>query len=721
MRCKAIGICASIDNASLVCLVECRPRSPPRLPKTENRPLDEAGSGCLCCRPEWAGVTSLVRLFGFANKGYHRFRQEKARRNHVPRCSAPLHAAAGLAWENENGANMSDEATPADMPIPEAPTEPAAMPVTAQADESASAENHARNHGLDGQSFADALREFELSHTHKPEPGHAQLHGTVISISADQVFLDIGYKTEGVLPRSAFESNADGVKPGDSFPVSVTGRNEEGYYELSRFRVAQPRDWSALEAAFRDKAAVAGTVTAVVKGGLSVDLGVRAFMPASRSGAHDAAALEALVGQQIECRITKLDVADEDVVVDRRVVLEEQARSALDARRAALQEGDTVPGIVRTLMPYGAFVEIEPGPGVHGIDGLLHIGDISYGRVAKVEDVLSPGQQIQVRILRIDPETGKISLGLKQLQPAPWETAPERYQPGQRVSGVVTRLTDFGAFVELEPGLEGLIHISEMSWAKKVRHPSDLLSVGDRVDAVILSVKPPAGSGAGRPEPGRISLGLKQTLADPWLEVGIEAERKIHAGSQVEGPVTKLMNFGAFVEIAPGVEGLVHISEIAAERRLNHPGDVLRVGQRVRAVVLAVDPEKRQMRLSIKQALPTGLDEFLAERKVGDTVSGRVVELASAGAVIELGEGIRAACCGAGRAGRASAAASVPTESIPAARAGLSQLSSMLQARWKGNAPAPSAQPEPLAEGQVRSFKIIRLDADTKQIEVHLV
>ena len=567
----------------------------------------------------------------------------------------------------------------------------------------------AEDDGLDGQSFADALSAFDREHTHRAET--KQLEGTVVSLSADQVFFDIGYKMEGVLPRSAFENNAESVKPGDAFPVSITGRNEEGYYELSRFRVAQPRDWSALERAFAEKIAVSGTVTELVKGGLSVDIGVRAFMPASRSGTRDAAELEALVGQPITCRIIKLDVADENVVVDRRVVLEEQARGVLAERRAALKEGDTVTGTVRTLMPYGAFVEIEPG-----LDGLLHISDISRARVAKPEDVLSVGEQLTLRVLKIDSETNKISLGLKQLQPEPWETAAERYLPGQRIAGAVTRLTDFGAFVELEPGLEGLIHISEMSWDRKVRHPGDLLRQGDRVDAVVLSVKPPTASDA-----SRISLGLKQTLADPWLEV----KRKFPVGSQIEGPVTKLMNFGAFVEIAPGADGLVHVSEIVADRRINHPRDVLREGQRVKALVLAIDSEKRQIKLSMKQLIPTSIDEYIAEHKVGDRVSGRVVELTASGAVVELGEGIRAALH-AKKAGAAGApvAEAAKTSAAPSTEAGaapdLSQLSSMLKARWKGNAPAPSAAPEPLAESQIRTFKITKLVADTRKIEVEL-
>ena len=547
------------------------------------------------------------------------------------------------------------------------------------------------------ESFADLLSAFERSHSHKAEPGSRQLEGTVVSVSADQVFLDIGYKAEGVLPRSAFENNAEAVKPGDSFPVSVTGRNTEHYYELSRFKVAQPRDWSALEAAFAEKLAVVGTVTEVIKGGLSVDIGVRAFMPASRSGTRDASELEKLVGAEITCRITKLDVTDEDVVVDRRVVLEEQARGLSEARRDAMKEGDTVTGTVRSLVPYGAFIDLG------GIDGLLHVSDISHARVAKPEDVLTVGQELQVRILKIDPETRKISLGLKQLQAEPWETAPERYQAGQRITGTVTRLADFGAFVEIEPGVEGLIHISEMSWGKKVRHPSDLLKQGDQVDAVILGIKP---------EERRISLGLKQTLSDPWGEV----QQKFPVGSQIEGPVTKLMNFGAFVEIEPGIEGLVHVSEISAEKRINHPQDVLRTGQIVKAQILAIDPEKRQIKLSMKQLIPTDIDEYIAEHKAGDTVSGRVVEQSGNLVLVELGDGIRAVC----RASAAAAKATAAPEANSEAKVDLSSLSSMLKDRWKGNVPAAAAKPEPLSEGQIRSFKIVKLDPEAKKIEVKL-
>jgi small subunit ribosomal protein S1 len=548
------------------------------------------------------------------------------------------------------------------------------------------------------ENFGDLLAQFEKSHAHHPQSGQ-QLEGVVISVSADQVFLNIGFKIEGALPRSAFDNNAAEVAPGQSYPVSVTGRTEEGYYQLSRFKVAQPKDWSALEEAFAQKLAVAGTITAVVKGGASVDIGVRAFMPASRSGTRDAAELEALIGQQITCRITKLDVSDEDVVVDRRVVLEEQAQIAAQGRYAALKEGDTISGTVRSLMPYGAFLDLG------GIDGLLHVSDVGWTRITKPEDVLTVGQQLQVKVLKIDPETRKISLGLKQLQPEPWETATQRYQVDQRISGAVTRVTDFGAFVELEPGIEGLIHVSEMSWGKKVRIASDILKPGERVDAVILAIQP---------EQRRISLGLKQTLTDPWTEVA----QKFPVGSQIQGPVTKLMAFGAFVQIAEGVEGLVHISEIVTDRRLNHPSEVLRAGQTVQAQILAIDSGKRQIKLSMKQLIPTGLDEYIAEHKVGDKVSGRVVT--ESPAIIELGEGIRGACRTGTSPSAASASESVPSSGVVSAKADLSSLTSMLQARWKGSTPAATNQPEPLQSGQIRTFKITRLDPTTKTIEVEL-
>jgi small subunit ribosomal protein S1 len=544
------------------------------------------------------------------------------------------------------------------------------------------------------ESFGEMLAQFEQSHSHKVEGGARQLEGVVVSLDAESVYLDIGFKAEGILPRSAFENNAEAIAPGDKFPVSVKGRNLEGYYELSRLRVTLPTDWSSLEEAFAQKSAVVGIVTAVVKGGLSVDVGVRAFMPASRSGVRDSAEMEKLVGQEITCRITKLDITDEDVVVDRRVILEEQALTVRQDRYSEIKEGDIVSGQVRSLAGYGAFVDIG------GIDGLLHVSDLSWSRVNSPEDMLTVGQELQLKVLKVDPENSRISLGLKQLQPEPWDSAADKYKVGQRITGTVTRLMDFGAFVELEPGIEGLIHVSEMSWLKKVRKPSDILKTGDTVDAIVLSVS------VGE---RRISLGLKQALGDPWAD----ATQKFPMGSTIEGPVTKLMKFGAFVQITEGVEGLVHVSEISAEKHIDHPQDVLRAGQIVKAQVLAVDSEKRQIKLSIKQLVPTGLGEYLEEHKQGDVVSGRVVEVSPEAAVIELGDGIRAHC-------RVASMAAPAAENKSSSGADLSSLTSMLQARWKGGSAPSATQPEPLAKGQIRSFRIVKLDRATEKIELEL-
>ena len=541
------------------------------------------------------------------------------------------------------------------------------------------------------ESFGDILSQFQKSHSHKTESGK-QLEGTVISVTPEAVLLDIGYKSEGILPVAALQGET--LRPGDKLLVSIKGRDPDGYYEVSRFKVERPMDWSALEKAFADKSAVLGTVTAVVKGGLSVDVGVRAFMPASRSGVGDPAQLESLVGQEIRCRIIKLDVGDEDVVVDRRALAEEEERAAKDRRFAQIQEGKTVNGVVRSLTDYGAFVDIG------GVDALLHVGDISWSRVGKPSDVLSTGQQIDVRVLKISSEAEKrrISVGLKQLQPHPWDAVEGKYRIGDRVRGTVTRLTDFGAFVEVEAGIEGLIHISEMSWAKgKVRKASDVVKQGESVEVIILGLK------AGE---RRMSLGLKQALGDPWAD----AVERYEVGSVVEGPVTNLTNFGAFIQIGEVLEGMIHVSDISAEKRIHQPSDMLRKGQMVRAQVLAVDPEKRRIRLGMKQLVPTGLDEYVAEHKEGDTVTGRLMDDVGERARVELGEGIYATC-------KIGASAPSKSEVLSQSKPDLSSLSSMLQARWKGASAAPVKQ-EAAHAGQVRSFRIVKLDRAAKSIEL---
>ena len=573
------------------------------------------------------------------------------------------------------------------------------------------------------ESFGDILSQYERSHSHRIEEGKRGLEGTVIAVTGESVYLDIGFKTEGIIPLADFQSAGETVQAGDKLPVSIKGRDPEGYYELSRTKVERPKDWSSLEKAFADKTPIAGVITAVVKGGVSVDVGVRAFMPASRSGARDAAEMEKLVGQEITCRIIKLEVADEDVVVDRRAVLEDEERASKDRRYSEIKEGETVQGVIRSLADYGAFVDVG------GVDALLHVADISWARVNKPADALAVGQRIEAKVLKVDVAKRRIALGMKQLLPHPWDLASEKYKTGDRVTGAVTRVTDFGAFVELEKGIEGLIHLSEMSWSKKARKPADVVKPGEQVEVMVLGVNQ-----ADR----RIALGLKQALGDPWAE----APQKFPVGTVVEAPVTSLTKFGAFVQLGDGVEGMIHIGDISAdpskgrqgasgaeaqrqrpmersdvsngERRINHPQDVLKVGQVVRAQVLEVDTGRRRLRLGMKQLVPTSVDEYIAEHKDGDVVTGRMTEVASGRARVELGEGIQAVC--------KLSAETLEKEEKPAdPKTDLSSLTSMLEARWKGGqATGGAPRREPVRAGQIRSFRIVKLDAAAKRIELEL-
>ena len=545
-------------------------------------------------------------------------------------------------------------------------------------------------------SFADILTEFEQQHHDHPS-GQA-LEGVVVSVTPESVFVDVGRKMDGILPSDLFREPAGklSIKVGDRLIVSITGTDGEGSYVLSTVKVERPRDWSALERAFTEKRAIAGMVTEMVKGGLRVDVGAEAFMPASRSGAKDQAEMEKLVGQEIECKIIKLDTASEDVVVDRRAVLEEQEAQARQKKLAELKEGAVVRGAVRSITDFGAFVDLG------GVDGLLHVADMAWQRISKPSDAVSVGDSVEVKVLKINPETRRISLGMKQLMPDPWTLASEKLRVGERVQGKVSRLADFGAFVELVPGVDGLIHVSELSWSKKVKKPSDVLKTGEMVEAVVLGVNAAE---------HRISLGLKQALGDPWEE----AERKFAPGAVVEGPVTSLTSFGCFVDLGNGLEGLIHISDITREKRLNHPKEAVSVGQTVRAAVLELDRERRRIKLGLKQLEPTTMDEYIAEHRPGEVVSGRVVEAGTAAAKVELGEGILVDCLVPQSKGEDSAAITAP-------RVGdLSSLTAMLSAKWKqGAAPQKAARPEPARAGQIRSFRITRLDQANKKIEIEL-
>ncbi len=536
-------------------------------------------------------------------------------------------------------------------------------------------------------SFGDILSEFEQSHHTRGET----VDGTVVSITPEAIFVDIGRKMDGVLPPDP----TGRLKKGDKLVVSVRGRDQEGNYTLSTVKVETPRDWSALEYAFSNKSTIGGTVLEVVKGGLRVDVGVRAFMPASRSGAREQADLEKLVGQQIECRITKLDTANEDVVVDRRAILEEREKAAKLEAFERIQEGAIVHGTVRSLMDFGAFVDLG------GVDGLLHVSDMSYARNLKPSDLVSVGQELDVKVLKIAKESKKIALGLKQLAPDPWSVAAGKYTAGDRVKGKVSRVADFGAFVELEPGIEGLIHVSEMSWSKKNVRAADILKTGDMVEAVVLTVNP---------ADKRIGLGLKQALGDPWEE----AIKKYPVGAVAEGPVTSLAKFGAFVDLGDGIEGMIHIGDISHEKRLNHPNEALKMGEKVKAQVLEADKDRRRLRLGIKQLIPTSIDEYIVERKAGETVTGRIVSVAGDKMKVEVGDGVIGHC----KLPPDSNAERKQAEAA-AAKADLSSLSAMLAAKWKSGGGETAA--EPPKSGQIRTFRILSVEPATKRIELELV
>lgn len=543
-------------------------------------------------------------------------------------------------------------------------------------------------------SFADILSQFEQEHAEGSSGETVQGH--VVSVDDTNVIVDIGRKMEGLIPVTRFsETGQELPKPGDPVTVTVSGR-DEGYFQLSLLRVERPKDWSAIEAAFAEKKIIPGTVVETVKGGLRVDIGARAFMPASRSGVRDVNDLEKLIGQEIQVRITKLDIPTEDVVVDRRVVLEEEEKKHREEKFTGLEEGQVHTGTIRSLMEYGAFVDLG------GVDGLLHVADISWTRIGKPADVLKIGDRVEVKILKINRDTRKISLGMKQLQPDPWTVASEKYKVGSRVTGTVARLTDFGAFVALEPGVDGLIHVSEMSWSKKMRKPSDVVKPGDSVDAVVLGVNPAE---------HRISLGLKQALGDPWEQ----AAAKYSVGSTVEGTITNLAPFGAFVDLGEGIEGMIHVGDITREKRLEHPKDMLKSGQTVKAAVLELDKERRRIRLGMKQLEPTSTDNYIGGHNVGDSVTGRVVEVRADRAKIDLGEGVFATCkLAEEKAAEGQAAGEQRAVSIE-------DLTARLAARWKqGTGEKSEQKSNQIKPGQVRNFRITALDAGQKKIQLEV-
>jgi small subunit ribosomal protein S1 len=546
-------------------------------------------------------------------------------------------------------------------------------------------------------SFGDILQAFEESHV-AVEPGQS-VQGRVVAVHDTHLLVDIGQKSEGVLPKEQFDG-AQLPAIGDEITVTVSGRGEDGALKLVLNKVVVPKDWSSIEAAFAAGTPVTGTVTGQVKGGLTVDIGARAFMPASRSGTRDISDLHTLLGKEIRCKIIKLDTAKEDVVVDRRVVVEEELNQARAEAFSRIEVGSIVEGTVRSVMEYGAFVDVG------GVDGLLHVTEMAYGKVNQPSDIVKVGDKISVKVIKKDAKHNRISLSLKQTQADPWSTVPDRFPKESRVKGKVVRLADFGAFVELEPGIEGLIHLSEMSWSKKVRKPSDLLSVGDVVEVVVLDVKPGQ---------KRIALGLKQALGDPWQAVA----EKYPVGSIVEGTVTNLAKFGAFVELEEGIEGMIHIGDLASETRVEHPQEVIKTGETVRAQVLSVEPDKQRIRLGTRQLLPTPADEFIREHKVGDAVTGRVVEVRGQKVKVEIADRVTGRCTLPGA--KEPDAASSP-KSGSAGKADIMDLGAMLAAKWKeGGSSISERKQGSVRVGQIARFKISALDAEKKSIDLEYV
>jgi small subunit ribosomal protein S1 len=475
------------------------------------------------------------------------------------------------------------------------------------------------------ENYEDLLEDY--SHFAPPTADEV-LQGTVIGITGKDVIIDFGYKSEGLVPIEQFQNPAGQttVQMGDVVDVMIDHSEQlEGYVLLSHTRAARLRIWDNLEKAYQEQLVISGRVLGRVKGGLAVDVGIKAFMPGSQADPRPVHNLDSLAGQDIPVKIIKLNRRRGNVVVSRKMAVEEEINVRKHATLEHLEEGAVVTGTVKNLTDYGAFIDLG------GIDGLLHVTDLSYGRITHPSELLHVNEEITVKILKFDRAKERVSLGMKQLEPDPWDTVIERYPVEGRVIGRVVNVTDYGAFVELEPGVEGLIHISEMTWSRRMKHPSKVVKPGDQVEAVILEV---------HPKDRRISLGLKQLEPNPWTTI----DSRYSVGSVVEGRVRNMTDFGAFIEIEEGIDGLVHVSDLSWTKRVKHPSEVLKKGQVVQAVILNIDSSSHRLSLGIKQLQPDAWESYFQNQQVGDTVHGRVCRLASFGAFVELAEGVEGLC-----------------------------------------------------------------------------
>lgn len=477
------------------------------------------------------------------------------------------------------------------------------------------------------EDFGTLLENFEAQST--LTPGQI-VNGRILNVSDRGVIIDIGFKSEGIVPIEEFLDSATGkatVQPNDRVEVMIKQlENTEGYVELSRAEAVHLKCWDLIEKAFNSKENLQGRVLERIKGGLKIDLGgISGFLPGSQVDIKLARNLDSWKGKEIPVRVLKVNRRRSNIVLSHKVVIEEEINKKKNTTLEQLEEGVILDGKVKNITDYGVFIDLG------GIDGLLHVTDISWGRIQNPNDVFKVDDSVQVKILKFDKEHERVSLGYKQLYPNPWDTVEERYPIGMKVTGKVVSIIDYGVFVEIEEGVEGLVHISEMTWSKRTKHPTKLVSVGQSLEAVVLNIDT---------KEKRISLGLKQVLSNPWESI---AER-YSVGSRVSGRVRNLTDFGAFIEIEDGIDGLVHVSDISWTKRIKHPSEALKKGQQVEAIITALEPGKTRISLSIKDLEPNAWDKFFQTHKIGDVVRGKVARFANFGAFVELEGGIEGLC-----------------------------------------------------------------------------
>jgi small subunit ribosomal protein S1 len=495
-----------------------------------------------------------------------------------------------------------------------------------RAEPATAVDHHDEDERPSSQDFGQLLDQFEQEQSALQE-GEV-VRGTVVGVTDRGVLIDFGYKSEGIVNPNEFMENGElAVKRGDEVDVLVKAmETSEGFPVLSRADAVRLRAWDDLEKAFNEGTPVKGRVIERIKGGLRVDVdGIAAFLPGSQVDTRPIRNLDSLRNKEIEAKVIKLNRKRSNVVLSRKAVLEERNSDRKGQTLSQIEEDIIVEGQIKNLTEYGAFVDLG------GIDGLLHVTDMSWSRVQNPGEMFKVGDSVQVKVLRFDRDRERVSLGYKQLLPDPWETIDERFPPGTRITGKIASVTDYGAFVELEPGVEGLVHVSEMSWSKRVKHPSKLVGPGDTVEVEVLSIDPKA---------RRISLGMKQVQDNPWRTLG----ERYQVGDKVQGRVRNLTDFGAFIEIEEGVDGLVHVSDISWSRRIKHPSEVLKKGEPVEAVITGIDPDNRRMSLSMKDLEPNAWNDFVASHKPGDVVRGKIVRFASFGAFVELGDNLEGLC-----------------------------------------------------------------------------